>query len=164
MWGHQCLMVAQLYYELRHHFPSYCHLNSQGNLSGGGGKVGIQFPSCTSQEPSSQVQRHLSWWVMDCISEQVGSRRELDLETAIWLLQPCALCPAQHQASCHIIQVPTAAEPALVPSPDRPPLRPAEGKFLRVICTGADKQILVWFQSTMSCCLPNCLYIQVCSL
>ena len=64
---------------------------------------------------------------MDCISEQVGSRRELDSETAIWLLQLCALCPAQHQASCHIIRVPTAAEPALMHSPDRLPLRSAEG-------------------------------------
>lgn len=64
---------------------------------------------------------------MDCISEQVGSRRELDSETTIWLLQLCALCPARHQASCHIIQVATAAEPALVSSPNKLPLRPAEG-------------------------------------
>ena len=64
---------------------------------------------------------------MDCISDQVGSRKELDSETTIWLLQLCALYPAQHQASCHIIQVATAAEPALVSNPERPPLRPAEG-------------------------------------
>lgn len=51
---------------------------------------------------------------MDCISKQVGSRRELDSETTIWLLQLCALCPAQDHASCHRNLVAKGAELAPV--------------------------------------------------
>ena len=37
----------------------------------------------------------------------------MDSETTIWLLQPSALCPAQHHAGCHTALVAKGAELAL---------------------------------------------------